>query len=171
MERQVVRGGIRAELAQRVRRARAHGVGCDPDADTVGAKRLHLSQVLRDGLLAESGDAAAEVAGVEQHERDPGLGCRLSGGASLLRPEVVELADRGEPVRAELAVDLDVLPPDSSTVSDSASASIAVAPRPEVTAPVAAAQGALERVAMGVDEAGNPHRHILSACGAGSRML
>ena len=80
-----MRGRIRAELAQRVRRARAHGVGCDPDADPVGAKRLHLPQVVGDGLLAESGDAAPEVAGVQEHERDAGLRCRLGRGASLRR--------------------------------------------------------------------------------------
>ena len=110
-------------------------------------------EVVRHRLLPEALDAAAEVAGVEEDERDAGLGSRLGRGTRLLEPEVVELADRREAVRAELPVDLDVLAADLLDAQRAGQREHPVAPRPEVAAPVAAAQGALERVAMRVDEA------------------
>ena len=144
-------------------------MGGDPDADAVAAQRLDLLEVLGDGLLAEPLDAAAEIAGVEEDERDPGLGRRLGGRTGLVEAEVVELADRREAVGAQLPVDLDVLAADLLDGQRLGERDHPVAPRPEVAAAVAAAQGALERMAVRVDEAGNLHRRILSVCGVGSR--
>ena len=100
VQRQPVLGCVAPELAQRVGGACAHGVGCDTDADAVGAQRLQLAQVVGDRLLPETTTAAAEVAGVEAYELDAGFGRCRSGGTRLLEPEVVELADRREPVGA-----------------------------------------------------------------------
>ena len=170
MQRQRVRCGVRAELAQGVGRARADGMRGDSDTDAVAAQRLDLLEVLGHGLLAEPIDAAAEIAGIEEDERDTGLGRRLSGRMGLLEAEVVELADRREAVGPQLPVDLDVLAADLLDGQRVRQREHPVPPRPEVTATVAASKCALERVAVRVDEAVNLHRHILSVCGAGSRM-
>src|SRR5262245_65651405 len=93
---------VAAELPQRLGRAGADGVGGDADADPVRAERLELVEVVGDRRLAEPGDAAAEVAGMEQRELDPGFRGGLSGGAALRESQIVELADRGVAVRAQL---------------------------------------------------------------------
>ena len=141
--------------------------GATPTAMPVVAQRLEL----RRGTSAtescrKRGDAAAEVAGVEADERDAGLGGGLGGGARLVEPEVVELADRRVAVRAQLAVDLDVLAPDLGDGHRLGERDHLVAPGPEVAAAGAAAERALERVAVGVHEARDRerrHRRILSA--------
>ena len=143
----------RARAARRPgRRARSGGRrrrGC-PSPRSASS----CAQVVGDRLLPEARDPAAQVAGVEADELDAGLRGGLGRRARLVEAEVVELADGGVAVGAQLAVDLDVLAPDSVDASaSSASASISVAPGPEVAAAVAAAQRALERVAVGVDEA------------------
>ena len=76
-----------------------------------------------------------------------------------------------KPFGLQLPVDLDVLAADLLDGQRVSQREHPVPPRPEVTATVAAAQRTLEGVAVRVDEAGDPHRRILSACGAGSRML
>src|SRR6185437_13354741 len=113
---------------------------------------------------------AAQVAGVQEDECDARLRRRLGRRAGLREPQVVELADCGEAVRTQLAVDLDVLAADLLDGEGSREREHPVAPGPEVAAAVAAAEGALKGVAMRVDKARNLHRHILSVCGAGSRM-
>ena len=75
----------------------------------------------------------------------------------------MELADRGEAVVSQLAVDLDVLAADLLDGERPRQREHPVAPRPEVAAAGAAAERALEGVAMRVDEAGDPHGRILSA--------
>ena len=86
VQRQVVLGRVRAELAQRVGRARANGVGGDTDRDPVVAQRLELAQVLGHGLLAEARAAAAQVARVQADERDARLGCGLGAARASSSP-------------------------------------------------------------------------------------
>jgi len=92
VQRQVVLCGVPAELRQSVRRARAHGVGGNANADALGAQSLELTEVLGHRLLAKPRDAAAEVARVEERQLDPGLGRSLGRSAGFVEAEVMELA-------------------------------------------------------------------------------
>src|SRR5207248_11318409 len=92
-----------------------------------------------------NGDAPAEVAGVEQRELDPRLGRGGRRRTRLVEAEVVELADGGVAVRAQLPVDLHVLAADLVDGERGGELEHLVAPGPEVAAPVAAPPGALER--------------------------
>ena len=166
VQRQPVLRRVPAELAERSWRASPHGVGGHTDRDTSGSQRLELAEIVRHRVLAEPGDAAAEVARVEADERDAGLLGRLGRCARLVEPEVVELADRRVAVRTQLAVDVDVFAPDLGDRDAFGERDHLVAPRPEVRAASPAAERALERVAVSVHEARNPqrpHRRILSA--------
>src|SRR4029079_14288336 len=86
--------------------------------------------------------------------------------ACLLEPEVVELAHRRVAVGAQLAVDVHVSAPDGLRRLRSRKTEHRLAPRPEVAALDPPAQRPLERMAVGIDEAGNPgklwHARILS---------
>jgi hypothetical protein len=84
----------------------------DADAGAAGAQRLELLEIVGDRLLAEALDAAACVRDIEKDDLDAGLRRRLDGGARLVDPEIVELADRRVARVAELRVDLDVLAAD-----------------------------------------------------------
>src|SRR5581483_3321485 len=151
---QVLGGGVRADLLEPVARARAHGVGGDADPDAGRAKLLDAVQVLGDRGLAEAVDAPARVRGVEQHELDArvvGRGRRL---VRLREPEVVELPDRGVAGVAQLAVDGGIARADVSRRQVAGRVQHHVPPRPEVNTFGAAAQRALERVAVRVYESG-----------------
>ena len=111
VQRQLVLGGVAAELLEPVARTGADGVGGDADADPVGSQLLELAQVRGHRLLPEALDPAARVGDVEEDELDPRLGRGLGRRARLLEPEVVELADRRVAGRAQLAVDVRVARP------------------------------------------------------------
>src|SRR5262249_14843419 len=101
-----------------------------------------------------------------QHELDARLDGSLGRRTSLLEPEVVELTDRRVAGGAQLAVDVHVLAPDALRRLPGRELEHRLAPRPEVAAFDAPAQRPLERVAVRVDEAGDPrqlgHTRILS---------
>jgi len=164
VERQVVLGRVAAELAQRIGGACAHRVGGDPHADAGGAQLFELEQVRRHGLLAEPWAAPAQVAGVQADELDPGLCSRLGGRARLVEAEIVELAHRRVPVRAQLPVHLEVLAADLGGGQPLRQGDHPVAPGPEVATRSAPPQGPLKRVTVGIDEPRyGQHRHILSS--------
>ena len=152
VERQCLGGGVPAELLEPLPRARAYGVGREADADAGLTHRLELREVVGDRLLPETVDAAARVGDVEEDELDPGFGCGLGGREGLRETEVVELADHPVARVQHLAVDLDVAGAQLLDGQALRQREHRVAPTPEVVALRAAAQGALERVRMGVDE-------------------
>ena len=127
---------------------------------------LELAEILGHRLLAEAVDPAARVRDVEQDELDSRLRRRLGRCPRRLQPEVVELSDRGVAGRPQLAVDLDVARSDVSRCLTPGQVQHRLAPRPEVPALGAPAQRPLERMAMRVDETGDPrlllHARILS---------
>ena len=146
--------GVGADLLEPLARARADGVGGEPDARARAGELLDLPEVLGDRLLPEAVDAAAAVRGEQEHELDPGLAGRLDRRVRLGEPDVVELADGRVAGRAHLAVGLDVALPDVAWGQTPGQVQHGLPPRPEVAALRLAAQRALERVAVGVDEAG-----------------
>ena len=91
----------------------------------------------------------------------PAASAASAAAQCLLEAEVVELADRGVAGAAHLAVDLLVLGANALRALLVGEGEHRVAPGPEVAALGAAAEGALEGVAVRVDEAGNrePLRH------------
>ena len=147
-------------------------MGGDPDGDSGGEKRLDLLEVGTDARLAHPVEAAALVGDVEQHDRDPGVGCRLGCCKGLRRAEVVELSDGGVACGAHLAVDVRVVLSDGVGRRAVGFLEHPVAPGPEVGARSPAAQRALERMTVAVDEAGQGDRgghnrrryHRLYAC-------
>ena len=68
--------------------------GARPTRIPVLASVSSSRRYVGDRVLAEPRRAAAQVAGVEADERDPGLGSGRRRGSGLVEPEVVELADR-----------------------------------------------------------------------------
>src|SRR2546421_4653033 len=70
VQRQVVLGGVTAELLEPVAWTGADGVGSDADADPIGSPPFELTQVRGHRLLPEAPDAAAGGGDVEQHELD-----------------------------------------------------------------------------------------------------
>ena len=129
-------------------------MGGDADGDSRRAERLDLLEVGSDAGLAHAVEAAALVGDVEQDDRDPGRRCRVGRGKRLGGAEVVELADGRVPGGAHLAIDVRVVLSDRVRRGAIGLLEHPVAPRPEVGAGSPAAQGALERVAVAVDEAG-----------------
>jgi hypothetical protein len=158
VQRQLVLGRIPTQLLEPVTRARADGVGGDADVDPAGPQLLELAEVRGHRLLAEALDAAARVGDVEEDELDSGFHGRLGRRASLLEPEVVELADRGVPGGAELAVEGGVLAPDALRRLPGGDLQHRLPPSPEVAALDPSPQRALEGMAMRVDEARDPRR-------------
>ena len=61
-------------------------MGGEADADAALAERLDLAQVVGGRGLAEAGEPAARVGGVEEDELDPGLSRGLGGGERLSKP-------------------------------------------------------------------------------------
>ena len=154
------RGG-RAPRARRRRRSpRARRAGMRGRSGARGRRGrrrcelLHLAEVLGDRALTEAVDPAAAVGGEKQDELDPGLPRCLDGGMRLGGPDVVELADGRIAGREHLAVGLHVALADVSRGQTPGQVQHGLAPGPEVAALGLAAQGALERVAVRVDEAG-----------------
>jgi CDP-diacylglycerol--glycerol-3-phosphate 3-phosphatidyltransferase len=166
MQRQLLRDCVAADLLQPVRRAGAHGVGGEPDTDVAAAQVLDLMQVVRHRVLPKAREAAAPVRGEQDDDPHTGLLGRLDRRERLGEAEVVKLADRRVPASAELAIDLRVLPAYELGGLALRFGEHRLAPGPEVAAAAAAAQGPLERVAMGIDEAGQAeglgHGRILS---------
>ena len=158
VQRELVGEGVAGDLLQPVRGTGTDGVRCEPDSDPVGAELLHLAEIVRNRVLPEAGQSSAPVRDVEEHERDAGCLCRLVGGATLRRSQVVELTDgrvSGSPhlavaVLVRLAHELWRLPFRLREHDFS--------PRPEIAAGRASAHAPLERVAVGVDESGKHER-------------
>jgi CDP-diacylglycerol--glycerol-3-phosphate 3-phosphatidyltransferase len=150
VEREVVLRRVAAELLEPVARARAHGMGGDPDSDARGAQRLELREVRRDRLLPEAVDPATRVRDVEENDLDPRIAGSLDRGVRLRVPEVVELADRGVPRRAELAIDVRVRRAHALRRLPRRELEHRLAPRPEVRARGPLAERALEGVAVGI---------------------
>ena len=161
VEGQGVLSGIAADLLEPFGGARAHGVGGEPDAMPRVAEAIDLLEIFIDGVLAEALDPAARVGGMEEHEGDSCCLGSLRGRECLVETEVMELAYRGVAGGPHLAVDLLVLAADPLGALLVGEGEHRVAPGPEVAALGAAAEGALESVAVCVDEAGNrePLRH------------
>jgi len=78
----------------------------------------------------------------------------------------MELADRGEAVRAQLAIDSRVLAPDLRDRDLPGDVHHHLAPGPEVAPSVAAPERPLEGMAVGVDKAGYLHPQRLSYSGS-----
>ena len=113
VQRQLVLVGVPSELLEPLAGTRTDRVGGDADANPVRPQLVELAQIRGHGLLPKTIDPAARVGDVEEDELDSRLGGRLRHRASLLEPEVVKLADGGVARSAQLAVDVDVLPPDT----------------------------------------------------------
>ena len=95
VQREIVLGGVAADPREPPRWAGADGVGGEADPDPAFPQVLDLVQVLGRRGLAEAGEPASRVGGVEEDEGDS-RGCRGLGCCErLLKAEVVELADRG----------------------------------------------------------------------------
>ena len=170
----------RAQLAttrRRVRVDRAHAVdggaharGVPVLAQVVDALGPGLRAPVREAELRALGrraDAAVEVAGVEQRDAHAGLGGRrdqhaahlvrvVVAGAAGGVVQVVELADRGDARQRHLGVGRAREREVAVRVEPLGERVHLLAPGPERAAAVlgAAAQGALERVRVGVGEAG-----------------
>ena len=133
-------------------------MGGDPDRDPRRAKRLDLLEVRGDAGLAHAVEPAALVGDVEQHDRDARCRCRLGGRERLCGAEVVELAHGRVAGCPHLEVDVRVVTSDRVGRRAIGLLEHPVAPRPEVGPGSPAAQRALERVAVAVDEAGQGDR-------------
>jgi CDP-diacylglycerol---glycerol-3-phosphate 3-phosphatidyltransferase len=97
---------------------------------------------------------------------DTSLLCSIDRGKRLVEAEIVELPDSGVAGGTELPVDVHILPTDELGRLALCLGQHQLTPAPEVGAPGTAAQGALEAVAMRIDEArqaeGLGHGRILS---------
>ena len=111
-----------------------------------------VGEVGRHGRLAHPLETSAAVRDVEADELDPCFGCSLGGGKRRLDAEVVELADRCVAGGAHLAVRARVELGDRRRRLALGLGEHRLAPRPEITAGCAPAEGPLERVAVDVDE-------------------
>jgi CDP-diacylglycerol--glycerol-3-phosphate 3-phosphatidyltransferase len=167
VQRQLLCGRVAADLLEPVRGARAHGVGGEPERDPAAAQLLHLSEVLRDRLLAETRQPSASVSREQENDADPGLLCSVRRGERFVEAEVVELANGRVARGTQLLVDLHVLSADEIGGLALRLGEHQLAPAPEVpSSSRASAQSALKAVAMGIDEAGQAeslgHGRILS---------
>jgi CDP-diacylglycerol--glycerol-3-phosphate 3-phosphatidyltransferase len=166
VQRQLLCGCVPADLVQPVRRAGAHGVGGEPDANVSAAQVLDLMQVVRHRVLPEAREATAPVRGEQDDDLHAGLLGRLDCSERLGEAEIVKLADRRVPASAELAIDIRVLPAYQLWRLTLRFGQHRLAPGPEVAAAAATTQGTLERMAVGIDEAGQAeglgHGRILS---------
>src|SRR5512133_1509058 len=166
VQRQLLCRCVAADLVQPVRGAGAHGVGGESDTDVAAAQVLDLMQVVRHRVLPKALEAAAPVRGQQDDDLHAGLLGRLDCSERLGEAEVVKLADRRVPASAELAIDLRVLPAYQLGRLALRFGQHRLAPGPEVAAAAAATNGTLERMAVGIDEAGQAeglgHGRILS---------
>ncbi len=166
MQRQSLRVSVAADLLEPVGGTCPHGVGGEPDSDVAGAQRFDLPQIVGRRVLAKSRQAAATVRGEQEDDPNPGLlGC-LHRRECLVEAEVVELADCCVSRRSELSIDLDVLAVHELRRLPFRLREHDLPPGPEIAASRPPAQGALERVAVGIHESGQTeglgHGRILS---------
>jgi CDP-diacylglycerol--glycerol-3-phosphate 3-phosphatidyltransferase len=153
VQRESLSGGIATDLLEPVRRTRADGVGGEPDGDAPTAQVLDLPQVIGGRILAKARQPAAAVRGKQEDDLDPGLGRGLDRRQGLLETEIVELADGRISRGAQFPVDLGVLASHELRCLTLSLGEHQLSPIPEVAAARPAAQGALKRMAMGIDEA------------------
>ena len=154
VQHELLRVRVAAQLLEPVARARADGVGGDPDGDPALTQSLDLAQVPGHGALTHPFQAAPRVRHVEADEGQPGGGGGLGRRERRLDPEVVELADRSEPRGAHLAVGALVEGPDRLGRVSVRLREHPLAPGPEVASRGPSPERALEGVAVGVHETG-----------------
>jgi hypothetical protein len=121
------------------------------------AQLLDLLQVLGDRPLLHTGEAAAPVRRIEQHDLDPSNAGSGDGRARLRESEVVELPDGCVARVAHLCIRGRVQLAHGRRTLPFRLGEHQLAPGPEVAASRAAAERALERVAVRVDESGQRH--------------
>ena len=162
VKRELVVGGVAPDLREPLRRTRPDGVGGEADLEAAFTEVLDLIQVLGRRGLAHALEPASGVRDVQEDEGDPGCARSFRGGERLLEAEIVELADRRIARGAHLAVDLLVAGADALRRLLAGELEHRIAPGPEISALGAASKGALEGVAVCVDEAGDrePVRHV-----------
>ena len=158
VKRQLLLGGITADLLEPVSRTGADGMGGDADTDPVRPELLELAEVGRHRVLPESLEPAARIGNVEKDELDFRLGRGLSRDTRLLESEVVELADRRVPRCAELPVHVCIARPHLLGSLAAGELEHRLPPGPEVVSLRSPAQRPLERMAMRVDEPGDPRQ-------------
>ena len=133
-------------------------MGGNADVDPPLAESLDLGQVRGDGGLPRLLEPTPRIRDVEAREADArllgGLGSRKGG----VEAEVVELAHGGVSGGQHLAVRAEVELAHRPGRVAVCLLEHAVAPGPEVTSGGSSAKGALERMAVGVDEAGERSR-------------
>jgi CDP-diacylglycerol--glycerol-3-phosphate 3-phosphatidyltransferase len=136
-------------------------MGRNADARSFGTKLLDLREVGGRRLLAKPLDAPATVGGQQEHELDLRSTGGLDGRLRLREPDVVKLADGRIPGIPHLAEGGLVVEPDPSRGQAAGQLQHGIAPAPEVPALRSPSQRPLERVAVGVHEAGKrkPLRH------------
>ena len=133
-------------------------MGGNADGDSSLSEGLDLGQVHGDRRLSHPLEAAPCVRDVEAGEADARLGGGVGRCERGLQPEVVELADGGVPGRPHLAVRPGVQLAHRRRRQAVGLLEHAVSPRPEVASGGASAEASLERVTVGVDEAGKRSR-------------
>jgi len=153
VEREALAVAVRADLLEPVGRARADGVGGEPDGGALARERLDLAEVVRGRGLAKALEAAARVGAEQEDDLDLGRLGRRDRRPGLRRSEVVELADGRVAGGAHLAVGLLVLLADRVDGLLRRELEHQLAPGPEVAALGTAAQRPLEGVAVRVHEA------------------
>ena len=104
VENEVLRLGEACDLDEPLARACSDGVGGEPDRDAILAQALDFLEIRRHRRLPHALDPAAGVCDMEADERKPGRLGRLGSCPGGLEPEVVELADRGDPGRTHLPI-------------------------------------------------------------------
>ncbi len=171
VQRKVVLHRIASDLLEPVGRAGPNRVGCETDGDPSGPQLLDLLEILGHGGLSEAGETTARVGDVEEDDRDSSGVCGLRGSVGLGDTQVVELAD-GRVSRSEhLAVCELVLRTHQHGRLPVGSGEHRLPPGPEVVSRSAPSERPLERVAMGVHEAGEsqPARHGATLAGSAMR--
>jgi CDP-diacylglycerol--glycerol-3-phosphate 3-phosphatidyltransferase len=152
VQREAFLGRVAPELLKPVLRAGPDGVGGEADGNPATAQLLHLPEVRRYRFLAKARQAAALVRREEHDDPDLRLlGC-LDGHERLLEPEVVEFAHGRVAGPPQLTVDLDVLSTNKFWGLALRLGQHQLPPGPEVPAAGPPPQGALEGVAVGIDE-------------------
>src|SRR5262249_23621898 len=103
VEGQVFTLRIPPDLLEPLRRARADGVGSEPDGDAPSSQVLDTLEVLGDGRLPEAVEASSLVRRVEDEQLDAGLACCVLGGQRFRMSQIVKLTDGRVSGRAHLA--------------------------------------------------------------------
>jgi CDP-diacylglycerol--glycerol-3-phosphate 3-phosphatidyltransferase len=145
-------------LLEPLGRTGPNGVGCHADPKTGRPEILDLREILLNRFLAEARKSTARIGDVEEDELDSGRLRRFSRGERLGVPKVMELAHSRVAGGAHLPIGGLVRRSHESRILPRRFREHRLSPRPEVVASGRAAQGALERVAVSIDEPGQLER-------------